>query len=332
MEIKTYAPVVIPTLCRYDTFSRCVNSLSKCTGADQTELFIGIDYPAKEEHWEGYCKICSCADQLQGFKAVHIYKRETNYGQKKNTKSLLEEIKSRFDRYILSEDDNEFAPNFLEYVNKGLEKYKNDSKVIAICGFNFPFDYLEKIKGYDKNAFPMQYFSAWGIGRWVDKGPKNYVSNKEKAREIVFSWSAVLKLWKAGHYSTVKRLINRYQGAFADIMYRIYCVFEDKYCIFPAVSKVRNLGNEGNGTVCVIVDHRYANQKIDTESTFDYDDFEIKTYKPVQKACRKLASYNKKNIYMIPLCIIEYVWFRITKKTFDLKPIVKKYRHIMKRD
>ena len=120
MEIKTYAPVVIPTLCRYDTFSRCVNSLSKCTGADQTELFIGIDYPAKEEHWEGYCKICSCADQLQGFKAVHIYKRETNYGQKKNTKSLLEEIKSRFDRYILSPSE-ELGMQY-RYTRKLLEK------------------------------------------------------------------------------------------------------------------------------------------------------------------------------------------------------------------
>ena len=332
MEIKTYAPVVIPTLCRYDTFVRCVDSLSKCTGADQTELFIGIDYPAKEDHWDGYRKICLYVENLHGFKALHVYKRERNFGQKMNTRSLLEEVKSRFDRFIISEDDNEFAPNFLEYVNKGLEKYKDDPDVIAICGFNYPFDFMEKIKGYDQNAYPMQYFSAWGVGRWVDKGPKNFVSNQEKAREIVFSWSAVLKLWKAGHYATVRRLIDRYQGALGDIMYRTYCVFENKYCVFPAVSKVRNLGNEGNGTVCEIVDHRYAKQIIDMDLTFEYDDFEIKSYKPVRKACRKLSSYNKKNFYMIPLCVIEYIWFRITKKPFDLKPIVNKYRHIMRKD
>ncbi len=332
MEIKTYAPVVIPTLCRYDTFSRCVDSLSKCTGADQTELFIGIDYPAKESHWAGYRQICECAENLHGFKTVHIYKRETNYGQKKNTRALLEEVKKRYDRYILSEDDNEFSPNFLDYINKGLEKYKDDPNVIAICGFNFPFSFMEKFKGYDKNAFPMQYFSAWGVGRWAEKGPKNYVSNNEKAKEIVFSWSAVLKLWKAGHFSTVRRLLSRYDGPIGDLMYRIYCVFEDKYCVFPAVSKVRNLGNEGNGTVCVIVDHRYVNQKIDTDLTFDYDDFDIKKYKSIQKACKKLSSYNKKNFYMIPLSIIEYIWFRIAKKPFDVKPIVAKYRHVMKKD
>ena len=331
MEIKTYAPVVIPTLCRYDTFVRCVDSLSKCTGADQTELFIGIDYPANESHWDGYRQICLYVENIKGFKAIHIYKRETNYGQLKNTRSILEEVKKRFDRYILSEDDNEFSPNFLEYINKGLEKYKNDPKVISICGYNYPFSYMEKIKGYDKNAFPMQYYSAWGKGSWVDKG-STFLRDKEKAKEIVNSWSAVLKLWKAGHFSTVKRLLGRLEGPISDIMYRIYCVFEGKYCVFPSVSKVRNLGNEGNGTVCVIVDHRYANQKIDTDLTFDYDDFEIKKYRPIQKVCRRLSSFDKKNFYMIPLCVIEYLWFRVTKKPFDLKPLVKKYRHVMKKD
>lgn len=332
MEIKTFAPVVIPTLCRYDTFVRCIESLSKCTGADQTELFIGIDYPANDSHWDGYRQICLYTEKISGFKAVHIYKRETNYGQRRNTRTLLEEVKSRFDRYILSEDDNEFSPNYLEYINKGLEKYEKDPDVLSICGFNYPFSYMEKIKGYDKNAYPMQYYSAWGVGRWVDKGPKNYVSNKEKAEEIIFSWSAVIKLWKAGHYSTVRRLLHRYQGFFADVMYRIYCVLEEKYCIFPAVSKVRNLGNEGNGSVCVMVDHRYANQRIDTDLTFDYDDFEIKTYKSIQKACRKMSGYNNKNFYMIPFCVLEYVWFRITKKPIDLDSIVNKYRHVLKRD
>ncbi len=333
MEIEIYAPVMIPTLCRYDTFRRCVDSLSKCTGADQTELFIGIDYPSKEDHWEGYRQICAYVEKLKGFKTIHIYKRETNYGQVKNTRSLADEVRKRFDRYILSEDDNEFSPNFLEYINKGLEKYKNDPDVISICGYNFPFDYMENIKGYEKNAYPIQYYSAWGAGYWREKRIMviNFINN-DKAKEIVFSWPAVFKLWKAGHYSTVRRLLSRYKTGIGDLMYRIYCVFENKYCIFPAVSKVRNLGNEGNGTICEIVDHRYANQKIDTNLTFEYNDFEIKNYKPIQKACRKLSSFDKKNFYMIPFSIFEYVWFRISGKPFDIKPLVKKYRHVLKRD
>ena len=52
-----YAPVIIPTLCRYEHFVRCVESLRKNTWAQYTDVYIGLDYPAKESHREGYEKI-----------------------------------------------------------------------------------------------------------------------------------------------------------------------------------------------------------------------------------------------------------------------------------
>ena len=56
-NIVTYAPVVIPTLCRFEHFKRCVDSLSRCIHANQTELIIGLDYPHKESHVESHSKI-----------------------------------------------------------------------------------------------------------------------------------------------------------------------------------------------------------------------------------------------------------------------------------
>ena len=52
-----YAPVLIPTLCRYEHFKRCIESLSACTGAEHTDVYIGLDYPAKESHRAGYEQI-----------------------------------------------------------------------------------------------------------------------------------------------------------------------------------------------------------------------------------------------------------------------------------
>ena len=54
MDKITFAPVIIPTLCRFEHFNRCIESLSKCTWAEYTEVYIGLDYPAKESHWGGY--------------------------------------------------------------------------------------------------------------------------------------------------------------------------------------------------------------------------------------------------------------------------------------
>ena len=45
MEDRNYAPVIIPTLSRFEHFKRCWESLENCTGADKTEVFVALDYP-----------------------------------------------------------------------------------------------------------------------------------------------------------------------------------------------------------------------------------------------------------------------------------------------
>ena len=48
-----YAPIYIPTLCRYEHFKQCIESLAQCEGASETEVYVALDYPAKESHLEG---------------------------------------------------------------------------------------------------------------------------------------------------------------------------------------------------------------------------------------------------------------------------------------
>lgn len=43
--VDNFAPVIIPTLCRYEHFKECLESLSRCTWAEKTEVYIGLDYP-----------------------------------------------------------------------------------------------------------------------------------------------------------------------------------------------------------------------------------------------------------------------------------------------
>lgn len=54
IEITNYAPVIIPTLCRYEKFRNCMETLSQCTGADKTTVYIGLDYPLNQSHVAGY--------------------------------------------------------------------------------------------------------------------------------------------------------------------------------------------------------------------------------------------------------------------------------------
>ncbi len=310
MQIETYyAPVLIPTLCRFETLSKCLVSLSKCTGAEHTELYIALDYPSKDSHWDGYNKIVEFLDGLTGFKKVHIIKREYNYGINRNAQDLINEVTAKYDRFIFTEDDNEFSPNFLAYINEGLERYKDNPQVVAICGYNYPFAYMNNIKDYDYNILPISYYTCWGVGRWSDKLPSHFV-NRENAESIVHSWKKVIKLWKMNQHITVHRLLSRYENAFSDLVWRIYCVFENKYCIMPAVSKVRNLGFKSNGTNCAAI-NIYEQQIIDEKKTFAYDDIIIKDYLPVKHAQERLTGGN---LFFKVVCFFEYSLFRITGK------------------
>ena len=164
-DIKSFAPVLIPTLNRYEHLRRCIESLAKCTHAKETELIIGLDYPPSEKYEGGWKMIREYLPTINGFRKVTILNRNKNLGAVANMNALIDFACKTNESYIFTEDDNEFSPNFLEYINKGLERYKDDTNVFSISGYNFPIS----MEGYEKNVYGTYHFSAWGCGFWRDK-------------------------------------------------------------------------------------------------------------------------------------------------------------------
>ena len=72
-NINKFAPVIIPTLNRYDHFHRLVESLSKSPEAKETELVIGLDYPPSEKYMDGFCKIRDYIPTITGFRKVTVF-------------------------------------------------------------------------------------------------------------------------------------------------------------------------------------------------------------------------------------------------------------------
>ena len=79
MEIKQYAPVVIPTLNRYEHFKRCLESLEGCTGAEHTDVYVALDYPPSDKYVEGWKKMDAYLAEKEIYpekRNVHIRKNE----------------------------------------------------------------------------------------------------------------------------------------------------------------------------------------------------------------------------------------------------------------
>ncbi|MBR1521898.1 MAG: hypothetical protein IJ635_11760 [Bacteroidaceae bacterium] len=262
-----YYPVGIPTLCRYEHFYRCVESLKHCTHADKTELVIGIDYPTKEAHWDGHDKIVNYLAHLEGFAKLTVFKHSRNLGAIGNYKFIENYMYSHYDAAIFSEDDNEFSPNFLDYMNKGLELYKDNQKVMAICGYM----YLYHINQPLQEAFPAYGYSAWGVGQWKCK---KYIYEQMHEKDyldcILLSWEKTLKLFKLRPTNVNSLLTMKiYHQSYGDCFKVSEHILEQKVSIFPKSSKVRNWGHDGSGEHCT-VENEFSMQVIDKNLRFDF--------------------------------------------------------------
>lgn len=320
--MHNFAPVLIPTLNRYIHFKRCVESLAQCTHAKNTDLFIALDYPLNESHVDGYKKIKNYLPMITGFNTVKIIERDRNYGAMTNIQDARLQIYEIYDRIIVSEDDNEFSPNFLDYINKGLNKFKDNSRVLAVCGYSFPINIpSDYVCNY--NYYYYQRFSAWGFGMWKGKIRENFVWDYKKLTEFIENkqYSKILKRQVEKHYYKIIDCIKNKNQIYGDGVLILIAIMHNSYYVHPTVSKVRNYGNDGTGEHSTKIENDiYKNQKIDMNKYFDFhnsapifDKSLDKTYRLFLKISfknRLLKFINSSKIGCMILSFIKkYKWF-----------------------
>lgn len=254
-----YAPIIIPTLCRYEHFVRCIESLKKNTWAEYTDIYIGLDYPKNASHEEGYKKI---KEYLKGdfseFHSFTVFERKRNFGATKNSKRLQKDCLKKHDRFIYSEDDMEYSPNFIQYMDIALNEYEKDPSVVAVTGYSYPIDW----KVAEGCTVVKQNFncSAWGRGFWRKKrtGFLRYLKHYGLSRDFCKAYKnnrfsemldpAIIEYtnFVAYGWPTPRTFLN----STTDVAMRIYLAVKSKYVVMPIVSKVRNHGFDGSGIYC----------------------------------------------------------------------------------
>lgn len=264
-----FAPVIIPTLCRFKHFKVCIESLAKNKYAKDTVVYVGVDYPTKDEHWDGYKKIIEYLDKKPSFfKELIVIKRSIN-SFSFQARSLFELAFRNSDRVIFSEDDNEFAPNFLEYMNKGLDLYKDDYSIMTICGYSRP----AKWKFDENSMYKNNSMSAWGYGIWKNRyieflqnisvdNFKKWLFDDHRAWELFTKSSWQFNHIINGIYNNSLRMM--------DMTMIAYMMLFNKYSIYPRVSKVHNHGFDGSGNCYKYDTKGFENIVLDSSENFEF--------------------------------------------------------------
>lgn len=284
-----YAPIIIPTLCRYDHFVRLMESLRRNSWAKYTDIYIGVDFPPSEKYVGGYEKICKYLEgDFSEFASVTIIKRSYNLGSFENCESIINEVMKKHDRFIRTDDDADFSPNFIEYMDKCLMRYENDPDVIAVTGYSYPI----KWQTSEGATILKESFSCpmWGTGFWRDKYKKvyDYISKDKglgRDADYIIKSGGMNKMlnvakYEFGNLCLSPEFKDTLAAKMSDIAMRMYMATYDKYIIVPTSSKVRNWGFDGSGEYCqeAIVGHEgkttarnyiYHQQPIDISDSFE---------------------------------------------------------------
>ena len=283
-----YAPVIIPTLCRYKHLKRGLDSLARNPWAKFTDVYVALDYPAKDKYREGYERT---RDMLRSypvsfFKSFNVIQRDSNYGPNRNSEALIEEvIVPRYDRWIYAEDDIEFSPNFIEYMDKCLDYFKDDDRVQAVCGYSYPLDWKKTDRA---TVFLSQAtYSAWGTGQWANRraiATKDITEKRYllRSREFAFDEGLIDRMVSGRRAEYVSYITlgvgDRQMETMTDMAFGPYLLLSGKSVVIPEITKTRNLGFDGTGVNCSFIgrakgahslDYDYSRQPLDEEYSFE---------------------------------------------------------------
>ena len=273
--------VLVPTLCRNIHLEKCLESLKKNPWAKYVDVYVGVDYPTKDSHWPGYREILKLMERdYSAFRNFHLYIRPENYGADKNMEALYQEAIKDHEQFIFMEDDTQFSENYLEYMLKALDFFRNDPDVISISGYSYPVKFETDNDGnvITQNAI----FNMWGAGFWKSKYE---VCRKEIEDDVclVRDFSYNLRHYSFSRYRKAD-YINCVAGVdpedkdirkmcymftnMTDIAMGVYMQVRGKYQAMPVITKVRNNGFDGTGIYCQAI-KKHRRGKI-TSDTYDY--------------------------------------------------------------
>ena len=238
------APVVLFAYNRIEHLKKTAESLKNNPLASESELFIFSDGPKNAKDKLKVDTVRAFLKTISGFKQVKITESRRHLGLKTSIISGVSEILEKHGKVIVVEDDLLSSSNFLVFMNKALDFYKDKKWAFSISGFS-PLFYINSAYSYDTVLFPRP--SSWGWATWSDRWNKNVW--KIKVSEIIFNPAEFFRLFKICGSDLFIFLLNYKLGRFDSWWIDwVYAHFKNGgSSIFPLKSKIQHIGCDGSG-------------------------------------------------------------------------------------
>lgn len=241
------APIALFVYNRPEHTRRTVEALRANYLAEQSDLFVFADGAKNESVVPAVEAVRKFTRTIAGFKSVTLIERERNVGLSKSVISGVTQLSNERGRVVVVEDDIVTAPDFLRFVNEGLERYKDEPKVFSIGAFNLP---IVAPKAYSYDAFFSYRFMCWGWGTWKDRWEKADWSVKDFP-EFMADREKQKRFNRGG--DDLSWMLSRHMRGRIDSWDTVFAYTHSKHdtvALLAVRSKVYNIGMDGSGTHC----------------------------------------------------------------------------------
>lgn len=258
--MKNLAPIVLFVYNRLEHVRKTIDALKENQLAQESNLFIFSDGP-KPGQEEKVQAVRNYLKEITGFHSVSVIERDKNLGLANSVIAGVTDIVNKFGQVIVMEDDIVCSPDFLQYMNDSLEKYKCAQRVFSITGFSHLTD--ENSEGIPDTYF-LKMPSSWSWATWKDRwsyfdsqatGYRKLMWNRKMREEFNCDNSY-------DYYSMLMRQMKKEPPIHIPLLtkqkhidswaIRWYWSFfkQGGLTLFPRDSFVKNIGFDGSGVHC----------------------------------------------------------------------------------
>jgi hypothetical protein len=213
------------------------------------QLFIAADGPQYDVPSDQVnCKKAQAIiDQINWDCEVKTLFRDKNLGCAKGVSSAISWFFEHVEEGIILEDDCVPNESFFYFCEKMLEYYRDDKRVMMICGTNYIAEKIDSTESY----FFSRFYSSWGWATWkrawkcYDHDMSYWKSiDQEKELQQLFSKKDVRNFWKS-NFNNVEKLDSW--------AFRWCCACLLSYGLsitskYNLISNIGHYGLHGNGT------------------------------------------------------------------------------------
>jgi hypothetical protein len=235
-----FAPVIMTVYDRSDHLRQTLSSLAQNFGANETTVYVASDGPRDDGAKRAVEEVRAILSETNSFKELIVWNPpENTAGNIAN--DLLSFVRNRHESYIFSEDDNAFSPHFLRFINDGLQAFAREESVRAICGYLYP-----GIKFDTSHQVYLKCFTPWGFGTWSNR---SFDGDDQKISVRMLSDRRLFQEINQHlpHLVRLNRRVALGQLSAQDARISNEMIIRNQVCVFPPMSLVRNIGNDGSG-------------------------------------------------------------------------------------